>query len=108
MFAKPEQVGPRRLRRRLKAAASIAVALAAGVFLACHRGVEEVKDAIKATRDAPDAEDVGLDADADAGADVASGPMSDSIAIYVPASTDAAVDTREHKKGMPVPDNLLE
>ena len=120
MFAKPEQVRGRRLRRRLKAAASIVVALAAGAFLACHRGVEEVKQAVDAARGkASDGSglktDAGIDASYDGGADGTDGGAdgaadgkSDAIAKYDAPRTDAAVDVGEHRKGMPVPDNLLE
>jgi hypothetical protein len=118
MFAKRDQVGPRRVRRRLKAAASIVVALAAGTFLACQRGMETAKQVLDASRGDTDARDTGAGVqDADAVDAAATGP-TDASMVLADAKTDAlvkraaphdaAVDTREHRKGMPVPDNLLE
>ncbi|NOU33724.1 MAG: hypothetical protein HOO96_38005 [Polyangiaceae bacterium] len=122
MFAKRDQVGPRRVRRRLKAAASIVVALAAGTFLACQRGMETAKQVLDASRGDEGARDTGAgvqDADAvDAARDAAAAGPTDASMVLADAKTDAlvkraaphdaAVDTREHRKGMPVPDNLLE
>ena len=111
MFAKKELVRTRRIKRRFKAAASIVIAVAAGTFLACQRGVEYVKTAI----DAPSA-DGGDDGPnqltghaSDAGHDAA-GDATEALAIYSPKDNirDAAVDVDEHRKGMPVIDNLLE
>ena len=105
MFAKESQVKKRRLARRLKAAASIAIALAAGTFLACKQKADEIKKAIDSAR----GEDVGTDAGADTGT-LASGFDSGTTAMVKgDAALDApTVDVKEHKKGMPVPDNLLE
>ncbi len=120
MFAKRDQVGPRRVRRRLKAAASIVVALAAGTFLACQRGMETAKQVLDASRGDTDARDTGpQDTGAvDAARDAAAAGPTDASMVLADAKTDAlvkraaphdaAVDTREHRKGMPVPDNLLE
>lgn len=116
MFAKRDQVGPRRVRRRLKAAASIVVAIAAGTFLACQRGVETAKQILDASRGDVDARDTGAEG---AAPDAAAAGPTDASMVLADAKTDAlakrtggphdaAVDTREHRKGMPVPDNLLE
>jgi hypothetical protein len=108
VFVKPSDAKKRRFRRRLKAAASIAVALCAGTFLACQRGVQTIQSVIDAS--------IGRDAENDAPQNDA----SDSTAMVLVADAgkdaeararklkDAAVDVNEHRKGMPVPDNLLE
>ena len=113
MFVKASDAKKRRFRRRLKAAASIAVALAAGTFLACQRGMQTIQNAIDAS--------TGRDAENDSNAPSnAPGDASDSAAMVLVADAgrdaeakakkmrDAAVDVNEHRKGMPVPDNLLE
>ena len=109
MFVKSSDAKKRRFRRRLKAAASIAVALCAGTFLACQRGVQTIQRAIDAS--------TGRDAENDA---PANDDASDATAMVLVADAgkdaeakakkmrDAAVDVNEHRKGMPVPDNLLE
>jgi hypothetical protein len=97
MFADGKRVATRRWKRRVKAAASIVVAVAAGTFLACQRGAELVKGAViipDASVPVPPEEDAGVDAGIDAGRDA--------------GASDAAVDVGEHRKGMPVRDNLLE
>jgi hypothetical protein len=121
VFADPKKVRRRRIARRLKAAASIVVAVAAGTFLACHRhvaklagdGPEEDGSATKATAPAPDA---GIDVRQEDGS-----PLPNDAALALAdarsdalaqarggAPRDAAVDVNQHRKGMPVPDNLLE
>jgi hypothetical protein len=111
MFVKPSDAKKRRFRRRIKAAASIAVALCAGTFLACQRGVQTIQNAIDASSE--------KDADGDSNSPT---PVdaSNSTAMVLVADAgkdaearakklkDAAVDVNEHRKGMPVPDNLLE
>lgn len=84
MFAKKELTRRRRWKRRVKAAASVAVALAAGTFLTCQRReAAPAKSGDAEPKHAP-AREAGK-----------------------PAPKDH-VDKREHKKGMPVRDNLLE
>jgi hypothetical protein len=109
VFVKSSDAKKRRFRRRIKAAASIAVALCAGTFLACQRGVQTIQNAIDASRSDRDAENDAPQKDA-----------SESTAMVLVADSgkdaeararklkDAAVDVNEHRKGMPVPDNLLE
>jgi hypothetical protein len=97
VFAKAKLVATRRWKRRLKAAASIAVAAAAGTFLACQRGAEYVKGAVLSPEE-EHAKDAGADARATATA-------QDEPVVKKDA---AAVDVSEHRKGMPVRDNLLE
>jgi hypothetical protein len=114
MHAKPEKVGARRFARRVKAVASIAVALAAGVFLACQKtqtsppadgsSADDKADAVAKGEDA--AGDVAVEA-APLDAMVVADAKSDALA-KPRAIRDAAVDVREHRRGMPVPDNLLE
>lgn len=123
MHAKPEKVRPRRLRRRLKAIASIAVALCAGAFLACQKSVTSTADEAGPATDGATPRDVGTDlGDADANPDAEAGrgdaasltvvdaaPDASRALVPAPPKRDAAtVDRKEHRKGMPVPDNLLE
>jgi hypothetical protein len=125
MFAKPELVAKRRLRRRLKAAASLALAFAAGAFLACKQKLDEVtapKDDATVATGAPDTDVVVTAAGDAADAAKADGTSlakadayadaTDALAAYdADADADAkkpVVDAKEHKKGMPVTDNLLE
>lgn len=129
MHAKPDMVRIRRLKRQLKAAASIGIALAAGVFLACQRSVTdkthdaEAPDGAEAAKPVVDialdasGEDAARDGARTEGADASSqrdataeldAGKPDALAKR-PAARDAStVDKREHRKGMPVPDNLLE
>jgi hypothetical protein len=114
MFVKPSDAKKRRFRRRIKAAASIAVALCAGTFLACQRGVQTIQNVIDASSE--------KDADGDSNSPQPLSPTdaSNSTAMVLVADAgkdaeararklkDAAVDVNEHRKGMPVPDNLLE
>jgi len=92
----------RRWKRRLKAAAALVVAAAAGVFLACapkgDKGAR--RDAAAPPAPAPDAA-VGSPAPPDAS-------PADAAARADAPGRDAGVDRHEHRKGMPVPDNLLE
>jgi hypothetical protein len=124
MFADPKLVKRRRQKRRLKAAASVLVALAAGTFLACQRQLEKLSGTTAspspgpadASGDAPyevsrNAQDDAPDRRGDVR--VADGNSSDAFAANTadgrsPRPVDAAVDVNEHRKGMPVPDNLLE
>jgi hypothetical protein len=125
MFAKGELVARRRLKRQLKAVASIAVALAAGTFLACQRGAEHLKEMVDAARGAdkeaavPDAGDATtttgeaqVTAPIDGGPDGAEAASDTGAADAGPHDAAAqkrpTVDMKEHRKGMPVRDNLLE
>ncbi len=116
------KVKTRRTKRKLKAAASVAIALTAGLFLACQRGVTEVQKAIDAARgDDTDAhasdagtsdpaitvKDASADA-TDAGQALDAGRPDAALAKRSSNTKDAAVDVNEHRKGMPVRDNLLE
>jgi hypothetical protein len=112
----------RRARRKIKAAVSIGLALAAGTFLACQRGVDSVQRAIDAAR----SDDALDDAQADLSRSGAAPPTPPSLAPSAsqpdarttpttalttstsPKAKDASVDVHEHRKGMPVRDNLLE
>jgi hypothetical protein len=108
VFAKRELVRKRRMKRRLKAAASIVVALAAGTFLACQRGVETARQVIDAGRSAErDGHEAATNED-DATALVVKDAKPNAMVKYEGGARDAAVDVKEHRKGMPVPDNLLE
>lgn len=140
MFADPKEVKGRRLRRRLKASAAVALAVVAGAFLACKGeekapeppspsgpdarsgpGTPAVEDAgtVDATNDVADV-DAANDAENDAPGDAlvvtdaaADGPTKSTKLAVRDAGADAAakaprVDKHEHRKGMPVRDNLLE
>jgi hypothetical protein len=136
MHAKPEKIRVRRLKRQVKAALSIGVALAAGVFLACQKTVSDkiedarsADDAWKVNEPPPNGDKSVIDvtlvdaagttpnivAPPDAEATLAplpsdAGGKADALAKRpVPTTKDGGkVDKREHRKGMPVPDNLLE
>jgi len=133
MFADPKKVKERRLRRRLKAGAAVALAMVAGAFLACKGGSGEEPPSPSGpdARNGPgtranepsSAEDAGaadaaneaaIDAASDGAGDAAEDAGRDaSTALAVrDAGADAAkapaVDKHEHRKGMPVRDNLLE
>ncbi|WP_437865331.1 hypothetical protein [Sorangium sp. So ce363] len=154
MFADPKKVGLRRLKRRLKAGASIAIAMAAGAFLACKGGASDpgASPSGPDARTGPDgrgaagrssgqsapappsgsvsggASDGGdgmgatAPADAETGEAIVvrdAGAPADAGAggaMMVPSGKPAAgvkpraphVDKEEHRKGMPVRDNLLE
>jgi hypothetical protein len=86
VFADPKLVRRRRLKRQLKAAASVLIAVAAGTFLACQRQLGNASS--PADREP-------------SGRGVSDGDRTGS-------PSDAAVDVDQHRKGMPVPDNLLE
>ncbi|WP_438041756.1 hypothetical protein [Sorangium sp. So ce128] len=152
MFADPKKVGLRRLKRRLKAGASIAIAMAAGAFLACKGGASDpgaspsgpdartgpdrrsaaggssgqsapapTSDSVSGgAADAGDGMGATAPADAEAGEAIvardAGAPADAGGAMMVPSGKPAAgvkpraphVDKEEHRKGMPVRDNLLE
>lgn len=93
MFADPKKVARRRLARRVKATASLALALVAGGFLACKTVADNIFEGARSPELRPD----------DAGT-----PDTDGKGQGVQKDAGLTVDAREHKKGMPVPDNLLE
>ena len=113
----PEQVARkvriRRWKRRMKAAMSIALAAAAGTFLACDTGEKKPQPNVPPNPTTPEisnlpaAHDAGIDAAADASADAAIDAQTTAL-VRRDAGTDAKVDREEHRKGMPVRDNLLE
>lgn len=136
MFADPRKVAARRIRRRIKAGAAVALALVAGAFLACKGGgdVEPASPSGPDARPGPgpgardadggapdgastaegpgDAGDAATSDAGDAGDDDAGDAGSTALAVR-DAGADAAakaprVDKREHRKGMPVRDNLVE
>jgi hypothetical protein len=100
----------RRFKRRLKAAVSLAIAAAAGTYVACkgddHRPNPPPNPTTGEISNLPAPPDAGVDgspkdAAVDARADAA-------LVGPVDARRDGGVDRTEHRKGMPVPDNLLE
>jgi hypothetical protein len=96
-----ERVRARRFKRRLKATASLFLAAAAGTFLACvKRGDDRPAQAPNPTTpEIPDRPAPPRDAGAtDRGAADARKPPKHQ----------PKVDRAEHRKGMPVKDNLLE
>ena len=123
MFADPKKVRQRRLKRQLKAGASLVVAVLAGVFLACkgERGEAPPSpygpDARKgpgagggAPRDAslPDASAAPSTALTASAAPSTALTAPDPSARLLPHPRAPHVDKEEHRKGMPVRDNLLE
>ena len=105
----------RRIKRKLKAAVSLAIAAAAGTYIACDSG-EKPKHQPAPNPTTPEisnlpaAHDAGADAAIDAAADAAvdAGVDAPKALVRRDAGVDAKVDREEHRKGMPVPDNLLE
>ncbi|MEZ4225886.1 MAG: hypothetical protein R3B13_33370 [Polyangiaceae bacterium] len=120
MYADPKDIRSRRRKRRFKALASIALATAAGVFLACQRKLTEPA-APAATpapsprgpdarsgpepRDLPDASTGSVEVPDGGDEAASSGGARDASSER---QRDAHVDVTEHRKGMPVRDNLLE
>jgi len=107
-----ERVRMRRFKRRLKATASLFLAAAAGTFLACvKRGDDRPAQAPNPTtpevpdRPAPP-RDAGADRPRDAGAE--SDHARGDASARKPPKHAPKVDRAEHRKGMPVKDNLLE
>lgn len=115
MFAKKSLVGRRRLARRLKAAASIGLALVAGTFIACKQKADDIMKALDDARGdvgEPDAAKEASVPTADAGdastAMTTTTTTTSAMVVAKDAGPAPAFDAKEHKKGMPVPDNLLE
>jgi len=114
------KVRVRRLKRQLKAAVSIAIAAAAGTYIACKgdqatKNVDPVPpnpttDAVTNRPAPPDAAsaDASVDAAVDAATPDAGAPKDAALVPVDARKKDGGVDKTEHRKGMPVPDNLLE
>jgi hypothetical protein len=115
------KVAVRRVKRRLKAAAAIGLALMAGAFLACTPDKDKQKPRVPVPPNpmtpsvgavpsqAPAGPDAGLHGDAgQAGLATtsASGNASSTAIVQAPKTPPKAVsvDRKEHRKGMPVPD----
>lgn len=114
MFAKKSQVARRRLARRLKAAASIGLAVAAGTFVACKQKADEIMKALDDARgdvgepETVSASEASVTTDAGDAALTTTKPSTSAMVVAKDAGPAPAFDAKEHKKGMPVPDNLLE
>ena len=101
-----KKVRLRRWKRRLKAAASLVIASAAGTFLACTKGD---KNRPPPAPNPTTNEISNLPAPPrDAGADRGKAMIVALKVDKAPKVEKTGVDKREHRKGMPVPDNLLE
>jgi hypothetical protein len=107
MYADPKKVRLRRLKRRLKASVSIVLATAAGVFLACQRRATGGSEPVGPSPYGPDAR-TGPEAGEVEIPPADAGSIDDSPVPAPERERDAAVDVDEHRKGMPVRDNLLE
>ena len=119
MFADPKKNAARRIKRRLKAGASILLALAAGAFLSC-KGKKEPDTASPFGPDArsgPGVENEIKPSSSAASTGSSSEPRDSGVAQSGSSTRDAGaaagaraphVDKKEHRKGMPVRDNLLE
>ena len=111
------KVAVRRVKRRLKAAASIGLALMAGAFLACAPNKPNKEKSRLPVPPNPTTPSVG--AVPSYAPSAAAGAPSAPLATSNPSSTALvpaaktphklpSIDREEHRKGMPVPDNLLE
>ncbi len=127
----------RRVKRQMKAGASIVLAVAAGAFLACQRNVARVIDRSPMGPDARSGPHPSAPVDAsappvvdasvapvDAAPPPTDAPATDTPAADVRLARDAGtlavrdasahhhrphhVDVDEHRRGLPVIDNLLE
>ena len=98
-----KKVRLRRWKRRLKAAASLVIASAAGTFLACTKGDKHRPPPAPnpTTNEISNLPAPPRDAGAERGKAMIVAPKPDE-------KMKTGVDKREHRKGMPVPDNLLE
>ncbi|HMF40576.1 MAG TPA: hypothetical protein VKQ32_07775 [Polyangia bacterium] len=105
--AADRKVRLRRLKRRLKAAASLVIASAAGAFLACTRGDKQRPPPAPNPMTHETSNLPAPPRDAAAERSTALVPSKDASAPH-DAAAKGAVDKREHRKGMPVRDNLLE
>ena len=108
------KVAVRRVKRRLKAAASIGLALMAGAFLACapnKSNKEKSRLPVPPNPTTPSVGAVPSDAPSASAGAPSAGSNASSTAMVPVASTPhkaRSIDREEHRKGMPVPDNLLE
>jgi hypothetical protein len=108
------KVAARRVKRRLKAAASIGLAVLAGAFLACAPHKPQKERTRVPVPPNPTTPGVGaIPAPSSVQSEGARAESSASSSAIVPApeappQKAPTVDKREHRKGMPVPDNLLE
>src|SRR5579871_2508803 len=108
-----ERVRLRRLKRRLKAGASLLIAAAAGTFLACaRRGDDRPATAPNpTTSEIPNRPAPPRDAAAGGGGHPGGDGGTDAggaLQRRTAPRPHPKVDRTEHRKGMPVPDNLLE
>lgn len=103
------RVKQRRLQRRFKAAASLMLAAVAGTFVACF-GRQKDGPAPAPNPTTPEVSNLPAPPAASATARSATPAQPSGRSGEPPVSntTDAGVDRTEHRKGMPVPDNLLE
>jgi len=106
--AADRKVRLRRWKRRLKAAASLMIASAAGTFLACTKGDKDrpppaPNPMTNEVSNLP-APPAARDAAAERGTAIIVAPKDDKHGD----APKTGVDKREHRKGMPVRDNLLE
>ena len=136
MFADPEKVRSRRWKRRLKAGASIVLAMAAGAFLACKSRLDEALSTTSVPAPSPEAgvnegaeagaRDAGAMDAGDGGSDeggIDGGSDEGGIDGGLDAGADAGdagdggvkkprpvkkpqVDKREHQKGLPIRDMI--
>lgn len=131
-MASERELRMRRIKRQMKAGASLVLALAAGTFLACQRAPRPTErspmgpDARTGPSPAPSPDasaphDASAPSAPDASATDASAP-ADATTDTSLATRDAALATRdadasrnrhhvdvvEHRRGLPVIDNLLE
>jgi hypothetical protein len=129
-FSQPKDarslVRSRRLKRRLKAAASLSLALGAGLFISCQRllGADEEEEEPQkgAPASSQEAKPPASEASSAPVSSPSSTPATSPSSELVPASQSSAtspastrsedrkgkVSIKKHRKGMPVPDNLLE
>jgi hypothetical protein len=125
MFADPKKNGARRIKRQLKAGASILLALAAGTFLACKGkrepdapspygpdarsgpGAVQAVDTPTSSQRQGNAGRTHHDI-ADSGATDADLAVRDAGASATHGARAPHIDRQEHRNGMPVRDNLLE
>lgn len=112
MHADPKQVAARRWKRRLKAAGSLALAALAGAFVACQRGVQSFQEATAPTI-APAPEQGDAANAAETSTRVADARADSLVLAPTPSARDAGadayvMDAKEHRKGLPVPDYIVE
>jgi hypothetical protein len=99
----PWTVAARRLKRRLKAAASLGLALAAGTFLTLQSDARGDNSVPPGGKDKGSAKGKGKD-----GKDAKNEDEKKKDKDKDKDKNKGQVDKDEHRKGMPVRDNLLE